>query len=383
MIKVLHVITGLGVGGGEMMLYRLLKQLDRNWYSSTVISLASGGALKEQILALGVPVHELGLTLSRPMPTAYFRLKRLMRQIDPDVVQGWMYHGNLAALAARRIPGLPPIFWGIHATLQGERPFGRVTSALMQLGARWSTIPAATIYVARTSLDQHVMSGYARVNAHVIPVGVDTEAFRPDPAAREGVRNELGVPEHTPLVGMFARYHPGKDHGTFLQAIATLCSRAKSDALPVFVLAGTGITADHPALGPLIQRLGIGPQVRLLGERQDIPRLMAALDVYCSTSLSEACPTVLLEALASGVLCVATDAGDSRAIIGKFGHCVAFRSPSIVGATIAELLSRPAVERQMIGQAARLHAIEHFSLGAVANAYTDLWHTVPPHLKTS
>ncbi len=128
---VLYVITGLHTGGAERMLVQLLKGLDQQW-APVVISLSDGSGPEDSIRSLGIPVHSLGLRTGRlPGPAAAMKLIRLVRRIRPDLIQGWMYHGNLAAqfanffLPRRRREGKRvPLIWGIHHSIgfaEGQR----------------------------------------------------------------------------------------------------------------------------------------------------------------------------------------------------------------------------------------------------------------------
>ena len=100
-MRVVHVITGLAVGGAEAMLVKLLARMDRKRFDPVVVSLMSGGPNRDVIAELGIPIHELGMRPGLPDPIVLSRLACLARRLRPDLIQGWMYHGNLAALWAR------------------------------------------------------------------------------------------------------------------------------------------------------------------------------------------------------------------------------------------------------------------------------------------
>ena len=119
-MKVLHIIIGLSTGGAEMMLYKLLSFTDKHKLTPFVISLVEGSdELKDQIKTLDIPVYSLGINRSSFISFfKIFGLIKLMRQIKPDIIQGWMYHGNLAATLAGTIAsGHPPVVWNIRHSL--------------------------------------------------------------------------------------------------------------------------------------------------------------------------------------------------------------------------------------------------------------------------
>ena len=140
-VRVLHVITGLSVAGPQVMLHDLLAGT-RGSHESAVVSLGGNGPVGERIDALGVPVHTLGMRKGPGDVSALWRLARLCRRLEPDVVQGWMYHGNLAAtLASALSPRRTPVVWGVHISLGNLAAEKRATRALIRLGAPLSAYP--------------------------------------------------------------------------------------------------------------------------------------------------------------------------------------------------------------------------------------------------
>ena len=117
-IKVLHIINDLSVGGAEMMLYKLLSAMDKDRFTFVVVSLKKRNGLCERIEALGIPVYALELDRSFPTPASIFSLVRLLRRLQPDVIQGWLPHGNLAAyIACALVSARVPVLWNIRQSL--------------------------------------------------------------------------------------------------------------------------------------------------------------------------------------------------------------------------------------------------------------------------
>lgn len=371
-MRILHVITGLDTGGAETMLLKLLTVHVSAGVECAVVSLGGEGTLGPRIGALGVPVLGLGLSRRMPNPAALLTLLRFVRRFDPQLIQGWMYHGNLAASLAglgtrRRVP----VNWSIRQSLYdlaAERP---ATAILIRLGARLSRRPAAIIYNSETSAAQHEALGYAATDRHVIPNGFDCDAFRPSEATRQRVRAALGIAEDAVVIGLIARWHPMKDHRTFFEAAAPVAARHPSAR---FLLAGSGISADEPGLTQLIAEHGLQSRVLLLGERADVAELTAALDIACSASArGEGFANVIGEAMASGVPCVVTDVGDSARIVGATGIVVPARAPAALADAIGGLIDAGPERRRELGAAARRRVETEFSLPAVAERYLELY----------
>jgi glycosyltransferase involved in cell wall biosynthesis len=231
-------------------------------------------------------------------------------------------------------------------------------------------LPARVVCCSERSRELYLGKGFAPEKILVIPNGFDTGAYRPDPVARLSVRQELGLDPNTPLIGLVARYHVLKDHTNFLRAAAELARRAADVR---FVLCGQGVDASNAELVARVASLGLSSRVLLLGHREDSARVQAALDVATSSSVSEAFPLAVGEAMACGVPCVVTDVGDSARIVGPFGRVVPPRDPRALAAAWLELLVMDAADRGQIGQAARGRVRELFDLDAITRRYEALY----------
>lgn len=362
---VLHVITGLETGGAERMLYRLLGAVPVGRHA--VVCLREAGPIAADIESLGVPVQALEMRPGWPSMRAFLMLRRQVGRMRPRIVHGWMYHGCLAAtLACRGVP----VVWGIHHGSDPGSRERRRTRAVVRLLARLSGRPSSVVYCSRASARRHRELGFRPPGERVIANGFDTNEFRPDSLGRRAVRAEIGVSEATLVVGHIARFHPAKDHATFLAAAARLAG-----SLPDvhFVMAGRDVHPGNRFLRRSVSREGLEGRVDLLGERRDVPRLLNALDLLVSSSHGEAFPLVLGEAMATGILCVTTDVGDSAAIVGSCGRIVPPRDPGALADASWELLTMEASDRRRLAEAARRHIVETFPLERVTEEYEALY----------
>lgn len=379
-MSITHVITGLNTGGAEMMLCKLISSND--WSHGTrVISLIAGGAVKERIQDCGVTVHSLNMRRGWPSLAALKRLRGVVRGEHPDVIQGWMYHGNLAASVAKRFckGKAPAVVWNVRQSLydlKHERPF---TRWVIRVNARISGRADAIIYNSRTSARQHEAFGFDASRTRIIPNGFDTDVFYPDETSRIKIRSEMGLKEDAILIGLIARYHPMKDHLNFMRA-AALLNREFPEVH--FLLAGSNIDAGNRLLSSMIMELGLDKRVHLLGERKDIPQLNAALDIASSSSAwGEGFANVIGEAMSCGVSCVVTDVGDSAWIVGDIGKVVPAGAPEALATAWKELLALDHRGRQALGMRGRQRVIENFSLGVVVKKYEHLYESLTAPVK--
>lgn len=357
------------------MLYNLLSKMNRERFIPVVVSLLDRGTWGDRIEAIGVPVYTIDMKPGMPTPAAFWRLIHIVRQLKPNMIQGWMYHGNLAAqLASVFYSQNVPTLWNIQNSIYSLSDEKIMTAAVIKLGAWLSKFPKKIIFVSQISKGQHEALGYCSEKICLIPNASDNSQFIPSGEARLSVRIELDLSEKYFLIGLICRYHPMKDHANFLQATALLL---KDYPEVRFVLVGTGVNQENQNLHQLIRNLGIVNQIYLLGERSDIPRLTAALDISTSASAyGEAFPLVLAEAMSCGVPCVVTDVGDSAWIVGNTGRVVPPRDPEALANAWKELIALGVEGRETLGRAARERIIECFALDSVVDQYEALYEDV-------
>jgi glycosyltransferase involved in cell wall biosynthesis len=289
------------------------------------------------------------------------------------LIQGWLYHGNLAAQVAAMFARRPvKLVWNIRGSLLHLRDEKPATLRAIKLGARLSNWPDLILNNCQKSVAQHMALGFADKSL-VIPNGFDTDTFVPADAARVSVRAELGVPENALLVGRIGRYHHTKDYLNFLNA-AALVLRDFPDTQ--FVIAGKDIDWNNDELRRRVHQFGLVERIHLLGERFDIPRLTAALDLAVSSSRAEGFPNVIGEAMACAVPCVVTDVGASRSIVGDTGRIVEPQNSEALAANCMELIQEGREERKRLGAAARTRIIDRYSIASVARLYDSLYQHV-------
>lgn len=371
-LKVCHVITGLGDGGAEAVLFRLCTHSSR--VENVVISLMGDGKYGKLLRERGISVYCLDLPKGKIRLGSIIQLYILFRNIKPDLVQTWMYHADLIGGVVAKLSGIRAVVWGVHNTLlKKERQFfaTRIVATICSYLSSW--VPARIVYCANRSAEFHQLLGYSKEKTIVIPNGYDLVLFNKNTDARHRFRNELAVHSGAFLLGMVARVDPQKDHINLFRSLQIL----KLENLDFrCVLAGSSISWNNLNLVDQIRSFGIEDRIILVGQRADIPQVMNGLDLHVLSSKSEAFPNVVAEAMACGVPCVATDVGDASKILGETGWVVRPSDPVALSSAIKLAINEWAgkkTEWKIRQEEARNIIKENYSVERMFSSYESVW----------
>ena len=384
-LRVVHIIAGLGQGGAETVLFRLVTAPGQET-EHIVISLGEEDVFGPQLRAADVPLYCLHMHSPLGFLKGLRSLTRLLRDLQPDVVQTWMYHSDLIGGAAARLVGIPAVSWGIRnsgANLYQGSPKARMVAWLCARLSRF--IPNLIVSCAENAARRHKQWGYRADIMKVIPNGYDLSRWHPDQQAREEVREELGLSLDTPVIGSVARWNPLKDHPNLLAALARSLHRHPGLRC---LLIGDGMDSSNETLMRLLDQHQLRESVILMGRRSDVPRLMNALDVHVLSSSAEGFPNVVCEAMAAGVSNVVTDVGDAALIVGNEGWIVPpSNAEALAGAINSAVDELGAPSWQARHEHARERVARLFSLEGMVKNYTQAWKTLtaqyPPKRKRS
>jgi glycosyltransferase involved in cell wall biosynthesis len=373
-LRVQHLITDLNTGGAELSLSRILAGMDRSQFENRVITLLPTGPIGENLLAAGIQVRSLNMRPGQPTSRAILQLTGWLRRERPDILQTWLYHADLLGLLAAKIAGIRRVVWNVRSSDHDLSQYRPLTGIVLKLCTWLSGWPQAVVTNSRSGQEYHTRLGYHPRRWVWIPNGIDVQTFRPDPGLRGAIRRELDLPAESFLIGLVARFHPMKDHGTFLHAAGILAPRF---ADVHFVLAGEGVNPANRFLVDRIQTEHLSGRVHLLGRRTDIPRLMAGLDLMSSSSSSgEGFPNTIAEGMASAVPCVVTEVGDAAFLVGATGIVVPRENPPALADGWQRIIALGPEGRQALGEAARRRIEQEFSIAKAVQKYQHLYQSL-------
>lgn len=369
--RVLHVITSLGQGGAETVLFRLV-QATLDGFDHHVISMHDEGVFAARLRDLGVAVTVLGMRRGALSAGGLRRLRRVLVKFRPDLVQTRLDHANLVGGVMARWNHDTPCIWAVHSTDLGSFRASWKTRAVRVCCALLSRrLPRAIVSDSASGAALHARSGFDAAKFVVVPNGVDSIAFRPDDLARARVRATWGLAPDELLLGCVARWDPAKDHENLIHALKLLAPQRENWTC---VLVGNGMTAENTELRAILERYGVSGRVRAVGPTADVPGAMAAIDLHVLASQSESQPVAVIEAMACATPCVVTDVGDAGAVVGETGWIVPPRDPQALCTALKAAIDSTShtgfAERR---QSCRDRAVAEFSLSGMASRYALIW----------
>ena len=366
--SVVHVINSLDRGGAEATLFKLVAA-DCRRHRTHIVSLTDLGEYGKSFLELGVHVTPLKIRANPTAATSIVRLARLLKRIRPSLVQTWLVHSNMIGGIAARLAGIP-VCWGIRQADLSIELNGLQTATIAKACAWMSgSVPKYIVSCSERAVRVHQDFGY-RGRFEIIPNGFNISDFHTDSDTRFSARASLGIPSAATVLGHVGRFDVHKDYPTLLRACGQLAREGKQFRL---VLCGQGLDSENTALRALIANNGLADRVSLLGVQRDVLPVYAALDFFVLSSLSEAFPNVVAEAMAAGVPCIVTDVGDAGKIVGGAGWIVPPRDPAALAFGLAAAMDLPRWEWERVARDAKTRVASLFTVQRMVDAYHRVW----------
>lgn len=358
-MKITFLIRHLNQAGAERQLVTLAKRLHKQGHRVSVAVFYVGGPLEAELLESGVPVHSLAKKGRWDTLNFMYRLVKLVRREQPDILHGYLSVSNIfTALIGMMCPRVR-VAWGIRSSNMNLNDYDWLMRVSYRV-ERWLSKFADLIIVnSYAGLDYAAAQGYPSEKMVVIPNGVDTDRFKPDRKAGNRVRGEWSITDDQILIGLVGRIDPMKDHSTFLKAAALLTREH-----PNFTFTCIGRSRE-PYKKMLVnsgEQLGLGTRLIWSDARDDMHAVYNALDVLVSSSsYGEGFSNVVSEAMACGVPCVVTDVGDSAIIVGDHGEVVPPQDAQALKDAIERLLEKSRAN-SFEGQTSRQRIVDRFSV---------------------
>jgi glycosyltransferase involved in cell wall biosynthesis len=355
-VKVLHLITGLGVGGAELQLRSILQHTR---HESDVVTLYNPGPVADMIRADGGQVRDIGMKRNTQI-SAVLRLRRLIREGDYDVVHAHLYRSQIYGRTAAWLAGTPVVVSTEHSIGETHLERRRMTRSVRLLYLATERLSHGTVAVSETVRDRLVAWGVHPGRITVIPNGVDLGRVAFDTAARCSARAEFGVGPDDYVIGVMGRFDPQKQFDLVIEAAAPLLrGRVK------LLLVGKGDERGH--LEEVARACGVTGQVIFTGERHDVAAMLSALDVFVASSAQEAFGLSVLEALANGAPVLYTTCPALRGLDVDRARQVPATVSGLREALAAEVAAGPR-ERQSAAAVER-----EYSIKAVTARIDDLY----------
>jgi glycosyltransferase involved in cell wall biosynthesis len=369
MRTILHVITGLEMGGAETALLRLIKSTSPDSYQHHVITLTPGGSMLPVFFSARIKVTQFDFR-QRPA-SSFLQLVRMMRLVRPDIVQTWMYHADLIGGLAARLLGNRKIIWGIRTSSVATG--SRATAGVQRICAWMSNLlPHTIVCVAEASRMAHITMGYDAHRMVVVHNGFNPErAVELTPPA--ALRKECGFDENHLVIGNLARFDPDKDLHNFVRAgglLAPLHEQVR------FLIIGYRGEPERAQLEHWIEKTGYASRFCLLPERSDPSVCLQTMDIFCLSSRNEGFPNVVGEAMAEGLPCVVTDVGDTALLVGDTGIVVAREDPVALASGLERVVRMSPEDRRGLGMRAAARIRDRFTMGHTVARFEKIYDTV-------
>jgi glycosyltransferase involved in cell wall biosynthesis len=363
-MKVLHVITGLGVGGAELQLWSLLRH---SRHESDVVTLYNAGPVAERLAGDGVQVRDLGMQRNTEIG-ALIRLGRIIRSGHYDVVHTHLYRSQIYGRIAARLVGTPVVLTTEHSIGETHIERRKMTSGVRALYLASELCSDASIAVSPAVRDRLIKWGVPARKITVIQNGVDFARVEFDPAARAAIRREHGIDPDASVIGVLGRLDPIKRYDQVIEAAVPLL-----DAGHKLLIVGDGAERAH--LEHVARQSGAGAHVIFAGERHDVGAMLSALDVFVAFSSQETFGLSVLEALINGLpavysTCPALDGVDTERGVHVDGTVDALRT---------------ALEKQLVNvppeRSPEAAVRERYAIESVAAAVDDLYESIADRKK--
>lgn len=360
-MKILYVITGLGMGGAENQVANIIDKMVLLGHQVELISITGETIVKP--CSKSVAIHELKMNKSPfSIVLSLIKLIKLIKRYEPDVIHSHMVHANILLRLVRIITPIKKLINTAHSNYEG----GRV---LMFLYKYSNFLTDYFTNVSKDAVNTFKLKNIVKQGQmFCIHNGIDLNKFYFSSISRERLRIDLNIEAETKLLLAVGSFNKAKDYPNLLMALKKLLIDTKNVHL---IIAGDGPLKEQ--IVDMIDNLELKKFVSLLGIRNDIPALMSASDIFILSSEWEGFGLVVAEAMACETPVVATDCGGVKEVLGGFGHLVAPKNSESLAKEILKIINIEDAELKNLKSLALKHVSETYSLDSITNKWLTMY----------
>ncbi|HHI4971798.1 glycosyltransferase [Vibrio parahaemolyticus] len=357
-MKIVFILTGLGMGGAEIQVCNLANSLSKLGHKITIVTLIDEAKVlpdtEVRVISLGMKKNIFSVL------TSSLKLRKLINEISPDIVHAHMYHANILTRLVRIISPIKKLVCTAHNTYEG----GKLTEFLYRLTDRLSDV---TTNVSQEALELYISKKMiSKERAQLVYNGIDVNRFESNDLDRDKIRKELGLSTNQTVYINVARLTEAKDQVNLLQAFNLV-----SDKNSALIVVGSGELEKK--LRDLTSELGLSSRVFFLGMRNDVPALLSSADIFVLSSEWEGFGLVVAEAMVNEKLVVATDCGGVKEVVAGHGVLVQPKDSEMLAKSMNELARLPSDVRSKKLLAAKQHIANTFSIDNVTQNWLKLY----------
>lgn len=371
MKKIVHIISGLNNGGAERSLFNLCNSYLNQHFEQIVLCLGNEGIYGSKLEEIGIKVYYLDLT-NRNKLYRFLNFFKICKEIKPEILQGWMTHGNFFSLIAYfYLNSKPKLLWNVRQTFNYLKDEKFINYFFFNINLFFSRVPNLIICNSTLAIKQLVKLGFPENSMYLINNGFDINTWSRDDILRENLRNKLKLSESDLVVGYIGNFHKNKNVKLLINVISQLSTDYPS-LYAVFI--GKGLDRDNLFLQEYIKNYPT-KNLFLLGSIVEIENYYSIFDCFCLTSNSEAFPNVIGEAMGHGLYCIASDVGDVALLLDEVGAIFPRDDDNELKKRLIYWINHKE-KLKLLGQKARLRIKDKYSLENTINSYIKLYNNL-------
>lgn len=350
------IVLVLNVGGAERHVLRMALAAKNAQRNVVVLKLVAGGALEQILEDSDVEQVDLGKVGPFGWLRALWRTALFIRQRQPKVLYSVLSVPNIFSLLMARLFGRSRVIWGIRSSKLTSPSFAPKIFLVDFLERKLSLFPDRVVFNSRSGLEYFRSKGFSTKHATVIHNGIDTGYFRFNPQARSRIRQSLGIPSEACVIGTVGRAEHNKGPDIFLEVGRRVLEQTEN---VYFLIVGRGwdkFLKESESIAPL----GESGRLVVVRETLEVREYYSAMDIFVSASRNEGTSNAILEAMSCRRVCIVTDAGDSREMVGDPDLVSEVNDAKNLAYSIESIFQMNEVQREEIANRARQRVLGHF-----------------------